>query len=151
MSEKKLADDALRRLLSIGDEASLELGQEELRVTLCEAPASSLFRLSREAASGRVREEAAAVLAARLRDEEEVVPPVEEATPGELPPELATHRHFYKFAEGERWALTTRSGVRVATFASEAELDQWWLGLKRQRGRILTKRRNAGDGDAEQR
>lgn len=141
MSEKKLVGDALRRLSSIGDEAFLELGQDELQAALHEAMSSSLFRLSREAASIRVREEAAAVLATRLRGEEEVVQPVEEATPEELPPELATHRHFYKFADGERWALTTRSGVRVATFASEAELDQWWLGLKRQRGRILTKRR----------
>jgi len=43
--------------------------------------------------------------------------------------------------------LTTRGGVRVAVFPSEAELDRWWLGLKKQRGRILTRvRRGAPPG-----
>jgi hypothetical protein len=49
--------------------------------------------------------------------------------------ELATHRHFDKFSEDERWVLTTRSGARVAVSSSEVELDQWWRCLKKQRGR----------------
>jgi hypothetical protein len=51
---------------------------------------------------------------------------------------LATARHFYKFAEEEQWVLSTRKGVRIATFNNEADLDHWGRGLKKQRGRILT-------------
>jgi hypothetical protein len=50
-----------------------------------------------------------------------------------------TARHFYKFSDDDQWVLTTRSGVKIAAFASEADLDRWWRGLKKQRGRILTR------------
>lgn len=153
MSEqKRLANDALQHLLLITDDDFQESVREDLLAPLCTAPTKSLFILSREAATQDVRFEAEAVLTARLREDredEDIAPPVDAANPEELPPELATHRHFYKFCENGRWVLTTRSGVRVTAFANEAELDQWWHGLKRQRGRILTRRRRETSPDAE--
>jgi len=32
-----------------------------------------------------------------------------------------------KSQQGEAWALTTKRGITLGTFASEAELDFWWL------------------------
>ena len=106
------------------------------------APSATLFILSRESKSKEVRCEADTMLSARLRGDDANCPepaPFNAVSQGELPAELATHRHFYKFSEGEGWVLTTRSGIRVAVFSSEAELDQWWKGLKKQRGRIITR------------
>ena len=146
---KRLANDALHHLLSITDDAFLESVRDDLLTPLREAPAASLFVLSRKALSREVRSEAAAVLNARLREDEDGLPPSDAADPKELPPELAAHRHFYKFCEDGQWVLTTRSGVRVTVFPSEAELDQWWRKLTWQRGRILTRIRRETSPDAE--
>jgi hypothetical protein len=150
--QKRLANDALQHLLLITEDEFQDSVREDLLAPLCKAPTASLFVLSREAAASGIRLEAEAVLTARLREdreEETTTPPVDVANLEELPPELATHRHFYKFSEGEQWVLTTRGGVRVRAFANEAELDQWWHGLKRQRGRILTRRRRETSPNAE--
>ena len=140
------ANEMLEYLLSIPDPLPEEK-RGEILTKLHEAPLASLFTLSRRALSPEVRSEAAQTLNARLREGDE---PAAENTPasdpfaeavgrGELPPELATARHFYKFPEAERWLLTTRNGIKVADFGSEADLDHWWRGLKKQRGRILTR------------
>ena len=139
---KELQSGPLRQLLSRTDELPPGPEREGILAQLQSAPSAALFILSRDSQSEGVRCEAAAVLSARLRGDDATgpePPSFNAANQGELPAELATHRHFYKFAEGGGWALTTRSGIRVATFASEAELDQWWRGLKKQRGRMLTK------------
>jgi hypothetical protein len=141
--QKRLENDSLHHLLSITDDVFRESERDDILAQLREAPAASLFVLSRTAASEEVRSEAATLLNARLRESEDDIPSSNAPNLEELPPELATHRHFYKFCEDSRWVLTTRSGVRVTTFASEAELDQWWHRLKWQRGRILTRTRSA--------
>lgn len=147
--QKRLDNTALDELLSITDDKYQESERDDLLTPLYEATAVSLFVLSREALSSKVRSEAAIALDARLREGAESVPPSNSAAPQELPPELASHRHFYKFCEDRQWMLTTRGGIRVATFASEAELDQWWRGLRWQRGRILTTRRAKTPHDPE--
>lgn len=139
---KELQSGPLQQLLSLGDELPAGPAREGVLAQLRAAPSAALFILSRESQSEAVRGEAAAVLSARLRDDDVAPPeppPFDPVSQRELPAELATHRHFYKFPEGEGWVLTTRSGIKVAVFASEAELDQWWRGLKKQRGRILTR------------
>ena len=142
MTAKELQSGALQQLLSISDELPQGPLREGIFAQLRAAPSASLFILSREAQSEEVRCEAATILSARLREDDAQSPespPTDAVSQGELPAELATHRHFYKFPENEGWVLTTRSGTRVAVFSSEAELDQWWRGLKKQRGRILTR------------
>ena len=147
MIVKQLEAGALQHLLSIDDELSQGPAREGILAQLQAAPSASLFILSRKAQSEEVRYEAATILTARLHEDEADNPESAFATAvsqGELPAELATHRHFYKFADDDGWVLTTRSGIQVAAFASEAELDRWWRGLKKQRGRILTRvRRDA--------
>lgn len=138
---KHLPNERLQSLLAIPDplpEGMLDGIAVQLRAALL----PSLFVLSRRAQSSAIRSEAAATLDARLHEDDEAPessPSADAVARGELPPELATARHFYKFSEGDQWVLTTRSGVRIATFASEADLDRWWRGLKKQRGRILTR------------
>jgi hypothetical protein len=143
MSEANiLSQDAIDQLLSLTDERVHGPTHEEIVIQLQTASLASLFVLSRKAHSTEVQREAATILNARLHEGDTSDPecsPFDAVSQGELPPSLATHRHFLKFSEGERWVLTTRSGIRVATFPNEAELDRWWLRLKRQRGRILTR------------
>jgi hypothetical protein len=138
------SNETLQQLLSIPD--PLPAGTlDDIAVQLREAPLSSVFVISRKAQSSEVRSKAERAVNARLREDGPVDP---ETSPhaaavnrGELPPEVATARHFYKFCEDEQWVLTTRSGIRIAAFPSEADLDHWWRGLKKQRGRIITKAR----------
>jgi hypothetical protein len=143
---KTFSNEMLQYLLSIPDPLP-EGKQGDVRVQLREAPSASLFVLSRQAQSSEVRSEAARALDARLREGDDSGPGAalhsDAVARGELPPELATARHFYKFPEDEQWVLSTRSGVRIATFSSEADLDRWWRGLKKQRGRMLTRVRKA--------
>jgi hypothetical protein len=139
---KNLPNKTQQYLLSIPDALSAgTLG--DIAVQLRDAPSAFLFVLSRQAQSSEVRSEAARALHARLHENDPVgsgsSPHSDAVTQGELPPELATARHFYKFSDDDQWVLTTRSGVRIAAFASEADLDRWWRGLKKQRGRILTR------------
>lgn len=129
-------------LLSISDPLPDGM-RDDIAARLREAPLASLFVLSRQAQSSEVRSEAAAALNDRMRDDDDSAsatsPSLDAVARGELPPDLATARHFYKFSEDDQWLLTTRSGVRIAAFASEDELDRWWRGLRKQRGRILTR------------
>jgi hypothetical protein len=140
------SNEMLQYLLSIPDPLP-EGKQGDIRAQLHRAPSASLFVLSRQAQSAEVRCEAARALDARLREGDDSGAAAsrhwDAVARGELPPELATARHFYKFPEDEQWVLATRSGVRVATFSSEADLDHWWRGLKKQRGRMLTRVRKA--------
>lgn len=142
MENKTTSKESLQYPMSISDPIP-EGKQDDIAVELREAPSASLFMLSRQAQSSGVRSQAAKALDGRLREEDQSTPgtsPTSDAiTRGELPPELATVRHFYKFPEGEQWVLTTRSGIKVAAFDSEGDLDHWWGGLKKQRGRILTR------------
>lgn len=147
--QKKLANDALHHLLSITDDVFQESARDDLLTPLREASAASLFVLSREACSEKVRSEASATLNSRLRADDDGISSSDAANPDGLPPELTTHRHFYKFCENGQWVLTTRSGVRVAVFPGEAELDHWWQGLSWQRGRILTRIRRETSSDVE--
>jgi hypothetical protein len=150
-SEKPL-DAARCDLQSISDEQFRGLSHAGIMARLNDESSASLFVLSKKAQSKELQAAAANTLETRLRQDEPPAEPTAAAADAaqveqsltELPPELATARHFYKFAEGDRWVLSTRSGVRVRTFADEAELDRWWLGLKKQRGRILTTRRRKG-------
>jgi hypothetical protein len=139
---KTLSNEMLQYLLSITDPLP-EASQGDILVKLRDAPLASLFVLSRRAESSKIRSEAANALNARLREDDDPSstssPHSEAVSRGELPPELATARHFYKFPENEQWVLTTRKGVKIADFGSEADLDHWWRGLKKQRGRILTR------------
>ena len=141
---KNFSNETLQYLLSIPDPlAAGTLG--DFAVRLREAPLASVFALSRKAQSSEIRSEAERVVNARLREDDsagpESSPHAEAVARGELPAELATARHFYKFPENEQWVLTTRSGIRIAAFPSEADLDHWWRGLKKQRGRIITRGR----------
>jgi hypothetical protein len=136
-------NETLQDLLSVADPLPAA-ALSDLPARLRDARAASLFTLSRQAQSSEVRAEAAKALSARLREDHPVAadeksPQADAIARGELPPELATARHFYKFSDEDQWVLTTRSGVKVASFASEADLDRWWRGLRRQRGRILTR------------
>ena len=143
--DAKDSDETLHDLLSVAGDLPEGSGREDVLARLRAASSSSLFVLSKKAQSSDVRCEAAKALEARLREGN--VPMTSQDSRGAnlsdgssaLPPDVAKSRHFYKFCENERWVLTTRSGVRIATFPSEAELDRWWQRLKRQRGRILTK------------
>ena len=131
------ADETLVYLLSLTDAPPQGPAWDSILAQVHGASTASLFVLSRRAQSSEVRREAAAALNSRLHepgDGGSEKPSSDVVSQGELPPELATHRHFYKFSEGEQWVLATRSGVRVAAFRSEAELDQWWRGLRKQRG-----------------
>ena len=139
---KNFSNETLQHLLSIPDPlAAGTLG--DIAVRLRDAPLASVFALSRKAHSSEIRSEAEQAVNARLREDDpanpESSPHADAVARGELPPEVATVRHFYKFREGEQWVLTTRSGIRVAAFPSEADLDHWWRGLKKQRGRIITR------------
>ncbi len=139
---KNFSNETLQHLLSIPD--PLPAGMlGGIAGQLRAAPLASVFVLSRKAQSSEVRTEAGRLVNFRLREDDPVgsesSPHSDAVTRGELPPELATARHFYKFPEGEQWVLTTRSGVRIAAFLSEADLDHWWRGLKKQRGRIITR------------
>ena len=139
--QETFSDQTLQYWLSVRDDACQGAAAGALPALLRSAPSASLFILSRRAACGLVRAEAEKALTARLpaADAAETAAPAGAAACSELPPELASHRHFYKFAEQQRWVLATRSGRRIASFASEAELDRWWGGLKKQRGRMLTR------------
>jgi hypothetical protein len=141
------ANETLHYLLSISNGPPQGPAWDAVLAQVRGASTASLFILSRKAQSSDVRREAAAALNARLHEPGDGGPAkpssADAVSQDELPPELATHRHFYKFSEGEQWVLATRSGVRVAEFPSEAELDQWWRGLRKQRGRILTKVRRS--------
>jgi hypothetical protein len=137
-----LSQEALQQRLSVAAGLGEGAARADVLAQLRAAPSAALFILSRRARSEDVRREAGEILSARLREDAACRPepsPSSATIPGELPAALAAHRHFYKFSEHERWVLATRSGIRVATFNSEAELDRWWRGLKKQRGRILTK------------
>lgn len=152
--DAKDSDEILRDLMSVVGNLPEGSGREDILARLRAASSASLFVLSKKAQSSDVRCEASKVLEARLREGEVPAPPDSGGAnlsdgSSVLPPELAKNRHFYKFCEDERWVLTTRSGVRIASFPSEAELDRWWLRLKRQRGRILTKVRKGAPPDAE--
>jgi hypothetical protein len=138
-----LSQETLDKLLAVADGLPDGPTLDEILVQLHSASLASVFILSRKAQSREVRGEAAKIVSARLHEDDNgPEPPAFDAvSQGELPPKLATHRHFYKFPEDQQWVLTTRSGVRVGTFPSEAELDRWWLGLKKQAGRILTRKR----------
>jgi hypothetical protein len=140
MTAEEPHSEAFQYLQSIGGELPPGPMRESILAQLRAAPSASLFILSRKAQSADVRCEAATILTARWHEDDASPEPApfDAVSQRELPAELATHRHFYKFSEGERWVLTTRSGVKVAVFSSETELDQWWRGLKKQRGRILT-------------
>jgi hypothetical protein len=136
----------MQQLLSVTDAACDEEFRSVLPANLCTAPSASLFILSRRALAEAVRAEAEKVLSARLHEgEAPEAPPAEAVNSDTLPPEYATHRHFYKFCEGQRWVLTTRSGLRITAFDTEADLDQWWRRLKKQRGRILTRVQRDGE------
>ena len=144
MDEAKitLSQEAVDQLLSVADGLPDGPARAEMLGKLQTASFASLYVLSRKAQSSEVRCKAAEILDSRLHADESgnpEPPPPDVVSLGELPPNLAVHRHFLKFCEGQQWVLTTRSGVRVATFPSEAELDQWWLRLKKQRGRILSR------------
>jgi hypothetical protein len=144
MNEAKiLSQEAINQLLAVADGLPHGPTLDELLVQLRAAPLAAVFILSRKAQSSEVRSEAAKIVNARLHEDNNgPEPPAFDAvSEGEPPPKLATHRHFYKVCEDQRWVLTTRNGIRVGTFPSEAELDRWWLGLKKQRGRILTRKR----------
>jgi len=141
---KTLSREALNQLLSVADGLPDGPTLDELLVQFHAASLASLFILSRKAISKEVRCEAAKIVNARLHEDDpcDTESPISNGvSQHELPPKLATHRHFYKCFEDERWVLTTRSGIRVGIFSSEAELDFWWQGLKKQRGRILTRKR----------
>jgi hypothetical protein len=143
---KALPPEALENLQALVDGLPQGPTLDAIRVQLQTAPLSSLFILSRKAQSSEVRSEAAQIMNARLHEDDSCSPEpstCDTIRQGELPANVATNRHFYKFLEDGRWVLTTRSGVRVGDFPSEAELDRWWLGLKKQRGRILTRKRSA--------
>lgn len=143
MDENKyFANEKLQHLLSVADPLPAgTLGN--IAMQLREAPLASVFVLSRKAESSEIRSQAEKVVNARLREGNpsaiESSPHSDAVTRGELPPDVAMARHFYKFPEGEQWVLTTRSGIRIASFPSEADLDHWWRGLKKQRGRIITR------------
>jgi hypothetical protein len=143
MDENKyFSNETLQHLLSVPDPLPAgTLGN--IAIQLREAPLASVFVLSRKAESSEIRSEAEKAVNARLREDGpagiESSPHSDAVARGELPPDVATARHFYKFPEGEQWVLTTRSGVRIASFPSEADLDHWWRGLKKQRGRIITR------------
>jgi len=153
MNEAKVfSQEALNQILSVADGLPHGPTLDGILVQLHAASLASLFILSQKAQSKEVRCEAAKIMNARLHEDDHCGPesPTSDAVSlGELPPKLATHRHFYKFFEDERWVLTTRSGIRVGTFPSEAELDFWWQGLKKQRGRILTRRRRGSPPGSE--
>ena len=152
---KTLSQEAINRLLSVADGLPQGPTLDDILAQLHSASLAAVFILSRKAQSREVRDEAAKIVKARLHDDDNgPEPPLFDAlSQGELPPNLATHRHFYKFPEDQWWVLTTRSGIRVGAFPSEAELDCWWLGLKKQRGRILTRKRpktsNPGEAISE--
>ena len=156
MNEAKvLSQEALDQLLAVADGLADGPTLDEILIQLHTASLASVFILSRKARSKEVRCEAAKIVQARLHEDDNGPAPLafDAVSQGELPPNLATHRHFYKFFEDERWMLSTRSGIRVGVFPSEAELDRWWLGLKKQRGRILTRKRpkpsNGGEVTSE--
>ncbi len=140
---KTLSEEAINDLLLVADGLPHGPTLDEIRGQLHAASLASVFILSRKAQSSEVRCEAAKIVDARLHEDDNgPEPPAFDAvSQGELPPKLATHRHFYKFCEDHQWVLTTRSGVRIGVFPSEAELDRWWLGLKKQPGRILSRKR----------
>ena len=144
MNEAKiLSEEAINHLLSVADGLPHGPTLDEILVKLNAASLASVFVLSRKAQSNEVRCEAAKIVHARLHEDDSgPEPPAFDAvSQGELPPKLATHRHFYKFCEDQQWVLTTRNGIRIGAFPSEAELDLWWLALKKQQGRILTPKR----------
>ena len=144
MNESKiLSQEVINHLLVVADGLPHGPTIDEILVQLHAASLASVFILSRKAQSSEVRCEAAKIVNARLHEDDNgPEPPAFDAvSQGELPPKLATHRHFYKFLEDQRWVLTTRNGIRIGAFPNEAELDRWWLGLKKQPGRILTRKR----------
>ena len=148
---KSRSEEAVNQLLMLADGLPHGPTLDEIRGQLQAASLASVFILSRKAQSSEVRSEAAKIVNARLHEDDNgPEPPAFDAvSQGELPPKLATHRHFYKFCEDQRWVLTTRSGIRIGAFPSEAELDRWWLGLKKQTGRILTRKRRGAPPGSE--
>jgi len=112
MTVKELQSGALQHLLSITDELPQGPVREGILAQLRATPSASLFILSKKAQSSEVRCEAATILTARLHENDANCPespPFNAVSQGELPAELATHRHFYKFSEDECWVLTTEA------------------------------------------
>ncbi len=52
-----------------------------------------------------------------------------------VPASLLGVVHGRKHLRGESWILTTKSGVTIGDFPSEAELDNWWLTFQSSQGR----------------
>jgi hypothetical protein len=161
-------DNTLNDLFSVTDETFLGPANSELVARLTAAPLKSLFLLSRHAASPSLQCEAEKIMNARLREAPSRPPtdgakkkgsataqaktsPAKpeqllvgmrgshaDQSQNELPPILAKVKHFLKYCDGGKWVLTTDSGIGVAVFSSEADLDQWWKKLAGRRGRTLT-------------
>jgi hypothetical protein len=53
----------------------------------------------------------------------------------DVPLELLGVRRGRKGLVDGAWILSTRHGVRLAQFASEAELDSWWQAFQESEGR----------------
>jgi hypothetical protein len=52
-----------------------------------------------------------------------------------VPDSLLNVSLAWKCQKGEAWLLSTRAGIELGTFATEAYLEAWWQASQEQRGR----------------
>ena len=52
-----------------------------------------------------------------------------------VPPGLLGVVHGCKYVQGENWILTSKRGMQIGVFTSEAELDSWWRSFQSSQGR----------------
>ena len=112
--------------------------QTEMVRQLQIAPLSALFKISRCARSLQVRSEASRLLEERcppLPPGTSVPQPSPAIAQNRIPPQFAMVRHVHKVQADGKWVLTTKRGVQIAAFDSEAELDRCWREFQgQQRG-----------------
>lgn len=53
-----------------------------------------------------------------------------------VPASLADVAVGRKYNEGGRWILTSKRGVTIRDFATEADLERWWAAFQQSRGRV---------------
>lgn len=53
----------------------------------------------------------------------------------EVPNGLAGVKHGRKHQKGKRWVITTKAGIKLASFDTETKADAWWSAFQRQQRR----------------
>ena len=53
-----------------------------------------------------------------------------------VPASLADVAVGRKYKEGGRWILTSKRGLTIGRFATEADLDRWWAAFQKRKGRV---------------